>query len=175
MPARAAVGSGATRAFEEIPMRHPLRPLAPVLLALVAPALVRADADADRAEVARLDTAYQAAVRANDAEAMARILHPEMILVTGTGRVVAREELLDAARQELAGYSHQEEIPGTQVVRLYGDDTAVVTARLWIAYVPKGGGDPADYQLWFSDTYVRTPAGWKYAFGQAAQRLAPGS
>jgi len=59
-------------------------------------------------------------------------------------------------------------------VRLYGD-TAVVTALLWIAYTPKGGGAASDYKLWFSDTYVRTATGWRYAFGQAAQRLPAGS
>jgi hypothetical protein len=25
-----------------------------------------------------------------------------------------------------------------------------------------------DYTLWFSDVYVRTPAGWRYLFGQAS-------
>jgi hypothetical protein len=26
-------------------------------------------------------------------------------------------------------------------------------------------------RLWFSDTYVRTAAGWRYFFGQASLRL----
>jgi hypothetical protein len=26
-------------------------------------------------------------------------------------------------------------------------------------------------KLWFSDTYVRTPGGWRYAFGQASLSL----
>jgi len=48
-------------------------------------------------------------------------------------------------------------------------DTAVVTALLWI----KGAtaGTVSDRKLWFSDTYVRTPAGWKYVFGQASLAL----
>ena len=29
------------------------------------------------------------------------------------------------------------------------------------------------YKLWFSDTYVRTPDGWKYAFGQVSLPLPP--
>ena len=29
-------------------------------------------------------------------------------------------------------------------------------------------GKPFDYQLWFSDTYIRTPEGWKYLFAQAS-------
>jgi hypothetical protein len=29
-------------------------------------------------------------------------------------------------------------------------------------------GVKVDYTLWFSDVYVRTPAGWRYLFGQAS-------
>jgi hypothetical protein len=32
-------------------------------------------------------------------------------------------------------------------------------------------GKPFEYKLWFSDTYIRTPSGWKYAFAQASMRL----
>jgi hypothetical protein len=32
-------------------------------------------------------------------------------------------------------------------------------------------GAPFDRRVWFSDTYVRTPDGWKYFFGQASLRL----
>jgi ketosteroid isomerase-like protein len=49
-------------------------------------------------------------------------------------------------------------------------DTAVVTALLWVK--GKGSdGKPFDRKLWFSDTYVRTPAGWRYVFGQASLPL----
>jgi len=130
-----------------------------------------AGVEEDRAAVAELDTEYQAAVKGNDVETMARILHPDFVLVTGVGKVFSRQELLDSARQAIATYSHQEEVEGTQTVRVYGD-TAVVTACLWIAGTPKGATTTFDYKLWFSDTYVRTPEGWRYAFGQAAQRLA---
>jgi ketosteroid isomerase-like protein len=55
-----------------------------------------------------------------------------------------------------------------QTVRVWGD-TAVITALLWV----KGtqDGKPFDYKLWFSDTYVRTSGGWRYAFGQASLPL----
>lgn len=52
----------------------------------------------DRALVAALDTEYQAAVERNDADAMARILHPEFRLVLGDGRRFSREDLLQSAR-----------------------------------------------------------------------------
>jgi len=128
-------------------------------------AIVHADAAADRATVAALDTTYQAAVKANDAAAMGRILKDDFVLVLGNGTVVTRAELLQDASGRSVAYERQEEDAGTQTVRVYGD-TAVVTARLWI----KGaaGATAMNYKLWFSDTYVRTAAGWRYAFGQAA-------
>jgi hypothetical protein len=55
-------------------------------------------------------------------------------------------------------------------VRLYGRDTAIVTARLWLKGVTREGR-AFDRRLWFSDTYVRTPEGWRYAFGQASLDL----
>lgn len=123
----------------------------------------------DRRTVATIDTAYQAAVERNDAEAMAAILHEDMILVLGVGTVITRAELLRSARKEEVIYERQVEDEGTQTVRLYGRDTAIVTARLWL----KGtkDGKPFDRRVWFSDTYVRTPQGWRYAFGQASIAL----
>lgn len=133
---------------------------------------VGADRDADRDAVAALDTAYQAAVERNDADAMAAILHEDMILVVGAGTVYTREDLLASARNEDAIYTHQVEDAGTQTVRLYGPDTAIVTARLWLKGAYKSGA-AFDRRLWFSDTYVRTPGGWKYAFGQSSIALPP--
>jgi len=123
-----------------------------------------ANPEADRRAVADLDTAYQAAVARNDAEAMGRILHKEMILVTGNGRVATGEQLMEMARTQEIVYERQVEEPGTQTVRLWGRDTATVTALLWIKGVRKG--QAIDRHLWFTDTYVRTPKGWRYAFGQ---------
>lgn len=145
--------------------------MAVALGVLLMPTLAHATPEQDRAAVAALDTEYQAAVERNDAEGMARILHPDMILVVGRGAVFTREDLLQAARDESYVYEQQVEEPGTQVVRLYGEDTAIVTALLWL----KGTGPdgPFDRRLWFSDTYVRTPEGWRYAFGQSSINLPP--
>jgi ketosteroid isomerase-like protein len=124
----------------------------------------------DRAIVAALDTAYQTAVERNDADAMARILHPEMVLVVGRGAVFTREDLLRSARERDIEYERQIEDDGTQTVRLYGRDAAIVTARLWLKGVTREGR-AFDRRLWFSDTYVRTADGWRYAFGQASLDL----
>jgi hypothetical protein len=92
-----------------------------------------------------------------------------MVLVTGRGKIYTREDHLQAARSQERIYEQQDEEPGTQTVRVWGG-TAVVTAQLWIKGVAKDG-KAFDYKVWFSDTYVRTSAGWKYVFGQASLPL----
>lgn len=145
--------------------------MTPFLSALFAANLSAAGATPadDMRIVAELDTAYQAAVERNDARAMAKILHKDMILVVGRGEVFTGEDLLELARSKAYVYEKQVEDPGTQTVRLFGDDTAIVTARLWL----KGthGDEAFDRRLWFSDTYIRTSEGWRYAFGQASIAL----
>jgi ketosteroid isomerase-like protein len=142
--------------------------LAIAALASLACAAVLVAADDPKAIVAALDTQYQAAVKANDAATMDRILADDFVLVTGRGQAFRKADLLKDARDKTTIYEHQEEEAGSQTVRVWGD-TAVVTALLWI----KGtrAGTAIDYKLWFSDTYVRTPAGWRYAFGQASIAL----
>lgn len=130
------------------------------------------DLEADRAAVAALDVQYQAAVKANDAETMARILHPDMTLVVGSGAVVSGAALIAEARKGSIAYEIQDEAPGSQTVRMYGLDTAIVTAKLRLKCVADGKAQ--DRTLWFSDTYVRTAEGWKYAFGQASLALPNG-
>ena len=131
-------------------------------------AVAGASSEEDKKAVAALDTAFQAAVKVHDLATIDRTLHADMTLILGDGRVVSREDHLQAARDKKIQYEVQDEDPGTQAVRVSGD-TAVVTARLWI----KGTKDgvPFDRRLWFSDTYVRTPQGWKYFFGQASLPL----
>jgi ketosteroid isomerase-like protein len=120
----------------------------------------------DAKAVADLDTQYQLAVKSNDVDGMERILADDVVLVTGRGRTFNKTDLLNEARSGTIVYEHQED--SEQRVRVWGD-TAVVTALLWA----KGteGGRPFEYRLWFSDTYVRTPNGWRYVFGQASLPL----
>lgn len=134
----------------------------------VAPGAARAGPEDDRRAVAALDLAYQAAVKRNDAAAMDAILHDDFTLVLGDGRTVSRDDLLEEARAASITYEQQDEDPGTQTVRVWGD-TAVVTARLWVKGVNEKGA--FDRRLWFSDTYVRTAKGWRYAFAQASLSL----
>jgi len=135
---------------------------------LVTTIKLKASPEEDAKAVAALDIKYQAAVKANDAATMDQILADDFVLITGRGKVYNKTDLLDSARKKEVTYERQDEEPGTQKVRLWGD-TAVVTALLWIKLVQ--GDKPADYKLWFSDTYVRTPTGWRYVFGQASLPL----
>jgi len=120
----------------------------------------------DESIVAALDTKYQEAVKNNDAATMDRILADDFALVTGNGRVYTKADLLKEAFEKTVIYERQED--SNQTVRVWGD-TAVITALLWA----KGSdhGEPFDYKVWFSDTYVRTSTGWRYVFGQSSLRL----
>jgi len=121
-------------------------------------------------EVERLDIEYQAAVERNDAATMEKILADDFALVTGRGKVFRKADLLEEARSGRFQYEIQSD--SMRTVRVWGG-TAVVTALLHA----KGSenGEPFDYQVWFSDTYARSPHGWRYVLGQSAGRLADDS
>lgn len=138
-----------------------------VCLALLAAAAIGAQQPGDaKATVAALDKQYQAAVKANDTATMNRILADDFTLVNGRGQAFTKADLLKSAASKEFVYEKQDDT--NQTVRVWGS-TAVVTALLWLKGTNKG--TPFDYKLWFSDTYVRMPTGWKYVFGQASLRL----
>ena len=140
------------------------------LLALLIPAAASAagGCPADPKAIAALDTEYQAAVSRNDADTMARILADDFVLVLGNGTVYNKADLINGAREKSIIYEQQVEIANSQKVRVWGN-TAVVTAKLWIKGTREGKA--FERKLWFSDTYVKTDAGWKYVFGQASLAL----
>lgn len=148
-------------------MRKKLLALGLAMFAVFAGNRLNGAADDDRKAVAALDKRYQAAVEKNDAMTMRLILADDFILVTGSGKVFTKADLLKAARSGETVYEHQSDTE--QTVRVWGD-TAVVTAKLW--EIGTEGGKAFDHTLWFSDTYVRTPDGWHYVFGQASLPLA---
>ena len=134
-------------------------------IALITIRVAKASAD-DKKIVAALDTQYQAAVKENDAATMDRLLADDFVLVTGSGKAYTKADLLEEARSEQIKYEHQEDTD--QTVRIWGD-TAVITAKLW----EKGTiqGKSFDKTVWFSDTYVHTPTGWRYVFAQSSLPL----
>ena len=120
----------------------------------------------DQRIIAALDNEYQAAVKKNDAATMDRLLADDFVLVTGSGKTYSKTNLLNEARSVRIVYDHQEDT--AQSVRIWGD-TATITAKLW----EKGtdSGKPFDYTVWFTDTYVRMPGGWRYVFAQSSLPL----
>lgn len=120
----------------------------------------------DQSTITTLDGEYQAAVKSNDVVVMNRILTGDFVLVTGSGKTYTKADLLNEARSGRMHYEHQDDTD--QTVRVWGD-TAVITAKLWEQGT--NDGKPFDYTVWFSDTYIRTPAGWRYVFGQASLPL----
>ncbi len=131
-----------------------------------ASAIDSSDPKDDRSTIAALDTQYQAAVKSDDAATMDRLLADDFMLVTGSGKTYDKAALLEEARSGRFHYDHQEDTE--QSVRVWGD-TAVVTAKLWEQGTENG--KPFDYTVWFSDTYVHTPTGWRYVFGQSSGPL----
>jgi hypothetical protein len=75
---------------------------------------------------------------------------------------------IEVCFHELCVDSHERQDDTDQTVRTWGD-TAVISAKL----SEKGtdGGEPFEYTVWFSDTYVRTALGWRYVFGQSSLPL----
>ena len=120
----------------------------------------------DAAAVAQLDTEYQVAVARNDGATMDRILADDFVLVVGSGRVYTKADLLEEARSGRIVYERQDD--SQQTVRVWGD-TAVLTALLSARGTE--GGTAFEYRVWFSDTYVRCPGGWRYVLGQSGARL----
>src|SRR5690349_12866999 len=109
-----------------------------LVTAFAAPMVVAADnpkagaPKSDQEIIAALDTAYQAAVERNDWQGMDKILHKDFTLILSKGKVVSRNEVLEWAREPEAIYEKQVEMPGTRTIRLFGNETATVTALLWL-------------------------------------------
>lgn len=132
-------------------------------LLTLAPTMVSGNSTDDAKTVAALDTEYQAAVKNNDAATMGRILADDFEVVTGSGKVYTKADLIQMAQTRRVQYEHQED--SDQTVKVWRD-TAVVTAKLWMKGIDQG--NPFDFHIWFSDTYVRTPGGWRYVHGLAS-------
>ena len=136
------------------------------MLAALASVAASADSTTDQNTVAALDTEYQLAVKSNDADTMGRILADDFVVVWGDGESHSKADLLSDARTKRVQYEHNEDIDKT--VQVWGD-TAVITSKLWVKGVDKG--KPFEWHVWFSDTYVRTPSGWRYMHGMASLPL----
>ena len=120
--------------------------------------------DADRKAIYQLDDEYQSAVKRNDAEIMARHLADNYMLVSSSGKVYYKPDMIAEAKSGEVVYEIQDDTDRN--LRFYGD-TAVLTGKLH----EKGTQDGKAFDIWvvFSDLYVRTPNGWKYSFAHASR------
>ena len=91
----------------------------------------------DRKAPAALDFKYPAAVKENDAATMEAILADDFALVTGSGKVYTKADLLAEARSGRVRYARQDDTQHT--VRIWGD-TAVITA--WLTETGSDDGRP---------------------------------
>jgi ketosteroid isomerase-like protein len=120
----------------------------------------------DKETVEQLDVEYQSAVSRNDHVTMSRILADGFALISSTGKVYSKADLLDEARSGRVVYERQDDSERT--VRAWGD-TAVVTALLWAK--GKEDGKSFEYRVWFSDTYAKIGGRWQYVLGHASARM----
>ena len=130
----------------------------PTPLALPTPPLT-----VDAQMVGALDTVFRAALKANDIAIMDQILADDFVFVTDRGASLTKADLINESREKRTIHEDEEVEEGTQKVRVWRD-TAVVTELLRI----KGTRDQNPFKVWFSETYVRTPTGWRCVFGQAS-------
>ena len=130
----------------------------PTPLALPTPPLT-----VDAQMVGALDTVYRAALKANDIAIMDQILADDFVLVSDRGASLTKADLINEAREKRTIFEDEGVEEGTQKVRVWRD-TAVVTELLRI----KGTRDQPPFKVWFNETYVRTPTGWRCVFGQAS-------
>ena len=119
----------------------------------------------DARAVAALDSEFHTAVKTNDTNTIERILADDFVLVHGGGQTFSKTDVLKQARDKQVKYERHDVEPGSQKVRVWRD-TAVVTETVWV----KGAenGRPVDQKVSVTETYVRTPNGWRYVSGQAS-------
>jgi ketosteroid isomerase-like protein len=162
------IGSGVKLRSKRRAPPFPVFTCALALLSIIGGAQVALAAghNDDLKALAKLDTDYQRAVERSDTPTMARILADDFILVEGDGKVSTKTDLLKDAAGDQTKYERQ--VDSERTIRIWGD-TAVITAKLWAKGLEDG--KQVDYYMWFSDTYVRTPKGWSYVFGQASLAL----
>ena len=121
-------------------------------------------ASSDEAELARLDRAMQRAVVDRDPVAFASFLTDDYVLVVSTSRVVGKAEVV----AEIDSPDGRMDVNDSHDlrIRVHGD-TAMVIADLH--QVGRQGDTPFDYWVRYTDTWIRTPAGWKCLSGHATR------
>ena len=118
----------------------------------------------DAAELTRLDQAMQRAVVDRDPVAFASFLTDDYVLVVSNSRMVDKAAVVAEIDSPDARMDVND---STDLrIRVHGD-TALVIADLH--QVGRNGDTPFDYWVRYTDTWIRTPAGWKCVSGHATR------
>ena len=131
-----------------------------VLLGVAAPA-VALDADAD---LRAADTAVCHAIEVGDSDAVRKMVDPAFTLISTSGDVQTRAQLLDEVAKREPRYdtfrNHD------QAVRRYGD-AAVINGITSVRGTADGQAFAADFR--FTDTWVRRDGHWRLAASHATR------
>lgn len=122
------------------------------LLAVVAPCAVADNADAD---LRGADTAVCHAIEVGDADAIRALVDPGFTLISTSGEVQPRAQLLDEATKHDPRYDRFRNHDET--VRRYGD-AAVINGITSVRGTSGGQAFAADFR--FTDTWVRRGGRW---------------
>lgn len=141
-----------------------LRRAALLSVLAVAPGFSAAADANDAATLAALDHAMQKAVVDRDPAAFADFLTDDYVLVVSTSRMATKAEVV--AEIDAPGTRMEVNDSTDLRIRVHGD-TALVIADLH--QVGRHHDQPFDYWVRYTDTWIRTPGGWKCASGHATR------
>jgi ketosteroid isomerase-like protein len=134
--------------------------LSAICFGFVAGQIVRADQSSD--DVLQAVKAWDKANVTGNIKAIGDLLLDNYVLTSSSSHLLTKQQVLTAESEPGLKYAIN---ASTQVaVHRYGD-TAVVTAVLEQKGVE--GGKPFEYWFRYSDTWVKTPQGWKQLAGHA--------
>ena len=132
-----------------------------ILLVLLAAAPALA-ATPDETLLRQLDHDITTATWKNDVAWFEAHLSDDYVLTTSSGRIVGRAAFLAAVRSPVAIEPYE---PTEVVVHVVGE-TAIITGRIEQKYVL--AGEAVDADLRYTDVWLKTSGGWKYAAGHAS-------
>jgi ketosteroid isomerase-like protein len=133
-------------------------------LACVGGASAASSVTDDATVLAQLDRAMQRAVVDRDPVAFADFLTDDYVLVVSNSRMVDKAGVV-AEIDSPDGRMDVNDSTDLRI-RVHGD-TAMVIADLH--QVGRNGDTPFDYWVRYTDTWIRTPAGWKCLSGHATR------
>ncbi len=115
-----------------------------------------------------LDATMQRATREHDVETLGAMITSDFVLYSSSGRAYDREAFLDDVADRRIQWDVNESYD--VAVRLYGDDTAMVTAALHCRY--RLDEKTIDTKVRYSDLWIRVDGDWRYACGHASRLAA---